>query len=1083
VRTTGELFESEGFMTRIFFLKIITAILFTAVLFSATVSVLLPRVLNLDNYKTHILNLLETSLKRPVSFDTAAISWQIPPAVVVKGVTIKENAGDTKLLTVDRLTFRLALLPLLRKEVHIQGVVLERPELVLDRKQDGTFSLNDLFTDTPSTREVQVNSIRIVDGRLRFTDHLRENGVLTTTVEQLNAQINGLKRGRSSQFKLSAVVHDQGRREELSISGEAVIPRQGEAFRTIKLDAAVAVKNLDLARYWPYYGRFLPFENIHGQLDGEAKIQGKWSDFTSEGHFRLKKLQLEYPQIFHSKITPEEIKLDYNVTLDPQKLLVTSLDLKVDRLQLKGSGALSALHGKDPHLKVKLSSSPLAITELKRYIPYGIIPKGTTDFIEQYIIGGVLRIEEGILDGKISQILTMGTGTNYNALSVRASIDNGLLRFGPQVPVVSNIKTDLEFRGKDFSLRNTSGFFGSSPFTLEGTIAGYPLDTPASYPFSMRMTPAQSEIDWLLRQNGGLKLTGASTLILSGSGMASDYRLSGSWDLSGAAYQCSSFITKPAGMVNRISFGAVLDATEARISELHYELPSLNVTANATYRYNDKVPLSCAVTTNQFNVGKLLPVVHGLDSYHPFGMAKTAFTASGNPSAPDTFSWKGAVTFAGFAFRPSEQIAPLSDINGSITFSGSGLETKQLTGKIGKSDITVSGSVMNLTAPITALHFSSPLLHLNDLGFTSAGQDLAVKNVSSKVSMDGNNLNIESLVGQLNQTAIALHSDLFDVKNPHISLRVHFPYFSAEDLLPLRDLRREGRDEAKTGIKSLNARVTIDAGTVGKMPFRKLDTQLSITNDHVNIKKTSLDAFGGKVSGSGSVDLSPKDGPLYISHYRLDNVEVTQLLAAMGKERVISGQLTSEGELTAKGNSVAELEKSLRGSNNFQMEKGLIYKSNVLLKVFSIFNVTRILKFRLPRIAQEGTMYDSIQGNFTIRDGSAETTDLTLQSPSVTVKAVGKTDFVKKELDMVLAAQPLQTVSYVVSHIPVFGWLLTGGNESFLVSFFDVKGRWDDPAVSTRPVENLSIGVYNVFKRTFMLPETLFTDTNKVLFD
>ena len=1096
-------------MTRTFFMKIITVIISIATLFSVSVLVLLPRVLNLDNYKTYILNTLETSLKRPVTYDSAAISWQFYPAVVFKGLKIKESAGDTKLLTVDRLTFRVALLPLLHKEVRIHGVVLERPELMLVRNQDGTFSVNDLFTDTSSTFEPHIQNIKITDGTLRFTDHLREKEVLVTTLEQLNMQIDGLTRGKSSEFTLAAVIDEQRGREELSLWGEAGIPLQGEAVSAIKLNAALTVKNINLARYWPYYGRFLPFEKIQGQLDVVATLKGTMSDFSTEGDLTLKKLHLEYPEVFHVTIMPEEITLRYSAKLDSKNVLVKSFDLNIDGLQLKGSGALLDRHDKDPHLKATVSSSPLHIEELKHYIPYGVIPNATADFLEKYIKGGVLTVEKGTLDGTVSQIRNMGVGTNYNIVSVRASINNGQLRFGPQVPMISQIKTDLEFHGKDFSLRNATGIFGQSPFTLEGTIAGYPLDTPASYPFSMRMSPAQSEIDWLLRQNKEPKLivSGPSSLLLSGVGLVSDYRLSGAWDLSGAVYQYSSVITKPAGMSNRVTFGAVFAATQAQISELHYELPSLDVNVNATYRYNDKVPLSAAVTTNLFDVAALLPVIHGFDKYHLSGMAKAAFNASGHPSEPQNIRWQGAVTLAEFSLRPFEQIAPLSGINSTITISESGLETKQLTGHLGKSDVTVSGSVKNFRDPVSEIHFSSPLLHLSDLGLISPGEDRAVKNVSSHVFMKNNRVDVQKarldvFGGTVSGKGTA---DLSSQDGPLYQAHYLVERVDVRQLLMLAgkehvvtglltsegdftatgnnsaELKKTFRGTAKLGISEGGFKISKDTGS--NVPVSALNATLAYKNGSMIIHDFNARVCDGTVSGSGTADFSTQDGPLYQAHYRVENVDVTQLLTFAGKEHVITGLLTSEGDLTAEGNNGEELLKSVRGSNKFQMGKGVIYKSNVLLKVFSVFNVTRILKFRLPRIAQEGTLYDSIQGSFNMSDGCAETTDMTLQSPSVTVKAVGKTDFIKKELDMVLAAQPLQTISYVVSHIPVLGWLLTGGDQSFLVSFFDVKGNWNDPVVSTRPVENLSTGVYNIFKRTFMLPETLVTDTNKVIFD
>ena len=86
--------------------------------------------LDLDSYKTPDPALLEKSLHRQVSYETASFSRQLIPAFVIKGLIIKEKSGDANLLTVDRLTFRLALLPLLHKEVRLRGIVLDRPVFI-----------------------------------------------------------------------------------------------------------------------------------------------------------------------------------------------------------------------------------------------------------------------------------------------------------------------------------------------------------------------------------------------------------------------------------------------------------------------------------------------------------------------------------------------------------------------------------------------------------------------------------------------------------------------------------------------------------------------------------------------------------------------------------------------------------------------------------------------------------------------------------------------------------------------------------------------------------------------------------------
>ena len=196
----------KGLMTKKSVITIITATVLTALLVWTATAIIIPRVLYLDSYKPRILSLLEKSLNRQVSYETVSFSRQLIPAFVVTGLTIKDKSGDANLLTIDTLAFRLELLPLLRKELRLKGIVLERPVFSLARDQAGVFSFSDLFAGEPSAYEFQISDIQIKNGKIEFTDHLSGAELIKTTLEKLDLQINGLNRGGSTGFRLSTVL-------------------------------------------------------------------------------------------------------------------------------------------------------------------------------------------------------------------------------------------------------------------------------------------------------------------------------------------------------------------------------------------------------------------------------------------------------------------------------------------------------------------------------------------------------------------------------------------------------------------------------------------------------------------------------------------------------------------------------------------------------------------------------------------------------------------------------------------------------------------------------------------------------------
>jgi uncharacterized protein involved in outer membrane biogenesis len=1190
-------------MTKRFLITISGCILLVAVVVVAAVVVIIPRLLDLDSYREQIVAMAEKSLNRNVSYKTGSVSWHFGPSFVFRGVIIEERSGGKPLLEADRFSFKLALLPLLRKEVRIRELVLERPVLVLNRNEAGQFNIDDLFTAKPSKFKVHVKAVRIKNGLVLFTDHFYDPEGFTASLENLDLTISSLSRGTTSRFRLSTVVPDKEGRSEVSVSGTTGIPAQGEPSGDVQVDAALSAKNLNVGRYWPYYGRYLPFEKIHGNLDIDGMFKGKPTEFTTKGSIRIRNLLLNYPQVFHAVLTPKELQLGYDVELTPRNLSAISLNLTVDGLRVKGSFALDDIHGSDPRIIARASTSPFRLEEFRRYIPYGVIAKDTADFIEQHIKGGIYRLDEGSLNGRVSRILHMDRDDNYNVLSIRGSVDEGLVTIGPRVPTFNNIRGELEIRGKDFIMRRMTGNFGGSPFSLEGKIADFPLDKPSSYPFDMTITPRQEEVFWLSRQGKSRKLAfnGPSVLRLSGSGIAADYRLAGSWDLSRAEYNFKQLVHKRAGLTNRITFSARLGKTETRLSDLRYRLPPLELSARATYRFKDKESLSFVVDTNRFTMGRSLPIFPGLSKYRPTGTLQTHIEGRGNPARADSLRLNGSLSLAGFSVRPLEQITPLSGIRGTIRFTESSLETKRMTGRLGHSAFSVKGRVAGVSNPTVDVDFSSPGLHPEDLGYRYEGGKLEVKDLLGHILLKDGNLAINSLSGRVNRSAFEITGDIHDIRNPKIALNVSFPFLRVEDMTPLTRLKHAGGDKVLR-IRALKVRVTTRVGTVRQIPFEKLDTELSLENSRLVVETMRVGIFDGSVSGNGQADFSAAVGPTYDASYRLNHIDAAKLLRAAGVKGYITGLLSAKGELTVRGNSADEwkknarvsaqielnngmirpamhagsgtaraipfeklfarisfernvldvystridafggvisghgavdfhtplgpayrvecrmefidaaeffrafgvtknitgllslrgeltargdsaaaLKKTVRGSVGMYLEKGVINRFHVLSKVFSILNVSQLLNFRLPDMLTDGMPYDRIEGNLSINDGIVSTSDLSIDSPSINVTIVGKTDIVKEYIDLTIGVQPLQTVGEVVGRIPVIGWILTGGNRQLLVTYYEARGKWDDPKVSAIPVTSLTWGVFNIFKRAFSLPGKMITDTGEVI--
>jgi uncharacterized protein involved in outer membrane biogenesis len=1036
---------------------------------------LMLRFLDLDTYKAEIVAQVRSALKRDLYYHTGDFSFRYGLAFRFDGVTIKEKNGKDDFVHADQLTIKIALIPLLRKELVLTRMQLERPVLRLSRDRDGVFNVSDLLEGTPGGAPPAIRGVELKDASISFSDAAVSATPLVTELSETELYLSQLTRGKNCDFKLSGKLTSGTRKVPIFLGGSARLAEKDQPLSATEVSGRVRCGSLDAGRFLPYYGRYLPFRSLAGDLEMDSTFKGRLSAFKMEGDLQVSRLRLDYPQVFHAPLAPRSVKGSYKLELGARDLDISAVKLNVDGLAVTGSCRLSDIHGKDLRITAKATTNRFNLRDFRQFIPYGIIVKDTADFIEQKIAGGYYRLDEGRLDGRVSQILHMEKGNNANILFVRAHVEEGVVNYGSGVPIFSGLLGELVLAGKDFKLKGMSGKFGASPFTLEGTIADFPLDIPTRYLVSMNLHPRQSELAWFLGHGRGEKsaLSEGSTLKLTGEGTTSLYNLTGDWDLTGASYAFPDLVAKPAGRSNALFFRGSWDKEQFRLSASRYQLAPLTLSATAVSRYEGGMTLE--LKTNQFSAAEVAPLLPAVRKYQPAGRLQATLQAKG--SGLEALSWGGEIAFAGFSFRPGDRIKLVSGLTGNLHFNGDSLESSQLSARIGNSNISGRGTLSGFKSPTIALSFASPLLDLADLGFPGGKVPLRAERVQGTLSLSNDNLQISSLTGQLGKTVLQVKGSVQDLTHPKIDLTVTSPHLELEDLTPLF----AGRGESGGSPFSLKAHLSAAEGKAHEIPFQRLKCLVMLEEKILYLQPLEFSSLDGEVTGKIRMDFGPA-APRYQVNCSLQRISADRLLHALGvKKQEVVGSLSLQGDLTAKGESAQELKQSALGALKLQIEHGNIRKFATLSKVFSILNVAQLFKFQLPDMVSGGMPFNRITGDFAVRDGFASTQNLKLDSNAMNISTVGKFDLVRNQLDLTIGVQPLQTVDKVVSHIPIVGWILTGKDRSLISTYFEAKGPIEDPKVTAVPVKALGKGVLNIFKRVFELPARLFTDTGEVI--
>lgn len=1065
-------------------IKLSGVILVTLATLVTATAVFLPYLLDVNAYRTEIVTALQQSLNRPVSFTSGSFAWHFGPSFEFNSFTVKERDGIDDFITARKITVQLALLPLLEKKVELKNLTLDSATISLFRSADGTFNIDDLLKPGGEGVRVNFKKVRVSKGTILWRDMAGRKEPFLAKLLNISLTADHLGRGKKGRLKLAAdMPAASGAPTHLALSGVLQLPSVGKSFMETFIDCDLSVKKAEIGRFWPYFGRFIPFANSGGRLDFSTSFKGKPEDFSAKGKILVSGATVNWPKVFHAKLSPKELHLEYNLALTKQQIDISAVDISIEGFRIKGSFLMQDYLTKDPRIFAKaITPSTFRYENIRNYVPYGIIDVDTADYIENKIKSGVFKLDTAVLDGRVSQIAHMEIGQNYNTLMIRGPVENGTLSYGPKAPTFNNLKGIIELKGKNFNLVGMTGNFGTSPFSLDGSIVEYNTDKPSDYPVKMDISPRAPEMAWLVGFAGIPKLeySNSSSLRLVGSGHHSAYRLNGDWDLKQAAYKLPGYVSKPLSMPHTLKFSTVIGRESTKVTSLDYNLQPMIITGSGLIGYSGKPYLGFDLQTNRFMMSETAPILSMWEKYKLQGMVQAHIKGGGDPDDFSAMDYYGTVNLTRLSMQPAEHLKQLSGISGLITFKGNGLETSSIATRYGSSVIKLKAAIKSLKNPECDITLSSPQLFLRDINLAETRIGTGIRRFNAYCTLRKDSILLRSISGQVNASNFNLNGVLLTGHTPQATIAITSSNLDLDDLRMFAPAPQKG-EGPKSESMDIKLALNVEAGNFGKLAFSKLVASAQQDKGTIYLQNLTAGILGGKLTAKGRIAPGGVHGDRYDLTLDLSRADAEKLFEALDISREVTGTLTLHGALTARGDTLLDIKKSALGNIHLTMSNGKLRKFNTLSKVFSILNVSQLLKFKLPDMVSGGMPYSSIKGSIAVKDGILDTKDLFITSNAINVSIVGNVDIVKEELNLTLGAQPLQTVDKIVNRIPIVGWLLTGKEKNLLTAYFEAKGKWADPQVSAIPVKSMSKGILNIFIRAFQLPVKLFTDTGEVI--
>ena len=514
-----------------------------------------------------------------------------------------------------------------------------------------------------------------------------------------------------------------------------------------------------------------------------------------------------------------------------------------------------------------------------------------------------------------------------------------------------NIKTNLSGKGGELTLSQTlleTTAFGEKKPNLKFSGKVSPIGNQAK-PLSVNGDFSLDPVSMkpllafpLIAKSLPPELSGDGPISLKGKVSGSPDSLSISLNLtaSNAAVKYSNQFSKPAGMPFLVQFDGRPVKNGIEIKNSVIKLHTLDFSGNGTIQFDKNPSVKLAFKSGKTNLDgwdKIFPASAG---YNLSGNAEIDGSIQGEISKDKFPVANGTVNLDKVAIKIPQCPAPLTDIKSQILFGGNSADIKELSVRIGKSQIHAVGKISKIS-PLTAAYTAeSPEIWPSD--FSAAAQDN--KDVIQNLKLEGN---VETENNKLKGKSI----------------------------------------------------LSSPKGILGKSEYTNLQANLTLDGNLLKVDNYKVQAFGGTMEGSGAYDYS-EPVPKFTLISKNQSIDLTSLLGSTlaSAPKNVKGKLNCDMTMSGKGKNWQEIKSALSGEGAMEVKDAAMLDVNIAQNVLSGLSglagfasiLAPNLNEKYPKLFQtQNTSFNEMKSNLAIKEGKINFNNMVASSSDWSAKADG----------------------------------------------------------------------------------------------
>ena len=309
------------------------------------------------------------------------------------------------------------------------------------------------------------------------------------------------------------------------------------------------------------------------------------------------------------------------------------------------------------------------------------------------------------------------------------------------------------------------------------------------------------------------------------------------------------------------------------------------------------------------------------------------------------------------------------------------------------------------------------------------------------------------------------------IDSENVAGRIAIPYQLADGSPLILDMQRLRLVDWETSDKPAQPTdpATLPAMAVNSEEFVLLDRRLGMLNAQLEktpsglvIRRFDTSAPSFSLRATGTWTNTP-DGPGTTIKGALDSTDLGSTLDWLGHAGYINeGRGKSTFDVNWRGGPDRHFGKTIAGRISVQLKDGVLQDVNPgagrALGLLSITALPRRLSLDFTDVFGKGLTFDKIEGDFTLSDGNAYTSNLIMDGPAAGVRISGRVGIAAEDYDQTAIVH-----ANVGSSLPIVGTVLGGpplglGLWIFSEVFkeplkgiarakYSITGSWTDPVV------------------------------------